>query len=80
MSDFESKKYGHYIEGVDYFDESQEITIFNPSTGRSIGKILSASEQTIDKAVSSSLMAFEKWKETSLSKRVAILFLYKFLL
>lgn len=80
MSDFESKKYGHYIEGVDYFDESQEITIFNPSTGRSIGKILSASEQTIDKAVSSSLMAFEKWKETSLSKRVAILFKYKFLL
>ena len=72
--------FGHFIDGKDYFDDGEKIDIYNPSTGEMLGVLLSASDKTINKALQSSEKAFDVWSKTSITKRVSILYDYKFLL
>ena len=71
---------GHYINGKEFVDNGSKIDILNPSTGDLLGILSSASKQTINKAIKSSESAFEKWKETPISKKTSILFNYKSIL
>ena len=55
------KVYSHYIDGKMYRDNSNNIDIFNPSTGESMGFVSSASKNTVDLAIESSKKAFLKY-------------------
>ncbi len=74
------KFYNHYINGKNFKDNSLNIDIYNPSTGNPLGFVSSASKKTVEYAIESSSMAFQKWRETSMSKRTSILFKFKYLL
>ncbi len=74
------KKLGHFIDGAQFHDKGQKIDIFNPSSGKILTEISSATNKTVDNAIKSSTKAFLKWRETSISKRTSILFEYKRLL
>ena len=56
---------GHHIDGKEYVDNGLKIDVYNPSTGEILGIISSATDVTIDRAISSAQKAFETWKETS---------------
>ena len=71
---------GHFINGKTLVDNGNKIDIFNPCNGELIGILSSATEKTVDNAISNSLEAFKKWKIVPVSKRTSILFNYKNLL
>ena len=71
---------GHFINGKEFLDEEHKIDIYNPSTGEILGILCSASDITINKAITSSEKAFNIWSKTSITKRAGILYEYKFLL
>ena len=48
---------GHIISGEEFKDNGEIIEIINPTTEEKIAKITSATEDTIDKAIKSSLKA-----------------------
>ena len=68
---------GHFINGKTLVDNGNKIDIFNPCNGKLIGILSSATDKTVDNAISNSLEAFEKWKMVPVSKRTSILFNYK---
>ena len=71
---------GHIISGEEFKDNGEIIEIINPTTEEKIAKITSATEDTIDKAIKSSLKAQKIWQTFSLAKRTQILFEFKELL
>ena len=68
---------GHFINGKTIVDNGNKIDILNPCNGKLIGILSSATDKTVDNAISNSLEAFEKWKMVPVSKRTSILFNYK---
>ena len=60
---------GHIISGEEFKDNGEIIEIINPTTEEKIAKITSATEDTIDKAIKSSLKAQKIWQTFSLAKR-----------
>ena len=71
---------GHFINGKITYDEGKTISIFNPSSGKSISSLNCASKPIIDRTIETSLEAFEEWKNYSIAKRSSILFEFKVLL
>ena len=73
-------KTGHFIAGNNHIDNGRSINIYNPNDGSILDKITSATDESINKAIESSLKAFEEWKNVSISKRSEILYEFKILL
>ena len=71
---------GHIISGEEFKDNGEIIEIINPTNEEKIARITSATEDTIDKAIKSSLKAQKIWQTFSLAKRTQILFEFKELL
>lgn len=72
----------HFISGK-RFEEHQNtetLSIFNPSIGEAIGKTHIASVATCQKVVASAAAAWPKWAQTSPLKRAQILFEFAHLL
>ena len=71
---------GHIISGEEFKDSGEIIEVINPTNEEKIARITSATEDTIDKAIKSSLEAQKIWQAYSVAKRTQILFEYKELL
>ncbi|RKS05259.1 methylmalonate-semialdehyde dehydrogenase [acylating] [Nocardiopsis sp. Huas11] len=76
-----SKHVTHWIGGA-LFDGDAERRgdIYNPASGRVTGTVDLAGAKEVDAAVASAREAFPGWRDTSLSKRVQILFRFRELL
>ncbi|WOO96648.1 CoA-acylating methylmalonate-semialdehyde dehydrogenase [Micrococcus terreus] len=61
-------------------DSDPTADVTNPATGEVTGQVTLASAQTVDQAVAAAKKAFPGWRDTSLSKRVQVLFRYRELL
>lgn len=72
----------HWIQNApadgDPADPTADVT--NPATGEVTGQVKLASTATVDQAVAAAKDAFPGWRDTSLSKRVQVLFRYRELL
>ncbi len=64
----------HFINGQSYSDLNRTQNIYNPATGKIIGTVAMAEEQTVNKAVTSAKNAFPKWSAMPSTRRVRILF------
>ena len=53
---------GHIISGEEFKDNGEIIEIINPTNEEKIARITSAKEDTIDKAIKSSIEAQKEWK------------------
>ena len=60
---------GHFINGKITYDEGKTISIFNPSSGKSISSLNCASKPIIDRTIETSVEAFEEWKNYSIAKK-----------
>ena len=65
---------GHIISGEEFKDSGEIIEVINPTNEEKIARITSATEDTIDKAITSSLQAQKIWQTYSVAKRTQILF------
>jgi len=74
------KKIGHFINGEVVFDDKKTVDLYNPNNGEKIGIVSLASDKIIDDTISSSIKAFNQWRNFSIAKRSSILFKYKMLL
>ena len=61
--------HGEWVES----SSEEVLDVINPSTGKVITKIANCTKCDVDKAVSSSLVGFEKWKRTSADVRAEIM-------
>ena len=61
---------GHFINGKITYDEGKTISIFNPSSGKSISSLNCASKPIIDRTIETSVEAFEEWKKFFNCKKV----------
>ena len=67
---------GKWIES----SASEHLPVMNPATGQVISNVPFATDAEVDKAVVSSQVAFEKWKNVPISDRVQYLFRMKHVL
>jgi len=67
---------GQWIES----SSSELFPVMNPATGKVMCKVPFATEAEVDRAVVSSQLAFEKWREVPISERVQYLFRMKHVL
>jgi malonate-semialdehyde dehydrogenase (acetylating)/methylmalonate-semialdehyde dehydrogenase len=68
----------HFINGkvsTDGADRSGEV--FNPATGKITAHVAFASPEVLDRAVQAAATAGKEWAQTSLTKRVQILFAFR---
>ncbi|EMY33407.1 methylmalonate-semialdehyde dehydrogenase [Arthrobacter crystallopoietes BAB-32] len=71
----------HFINGADTIGAGDRTqTVYNPATGEATGELRLANRADIDDVVAAAKAASESWAETSLSKRVAVLFKFRELL
>ncbi len=71
----------HWIDGAVTPGTSGRVgPVFNPATGEQTGEVDLASSAEVDRAVASAAAAAEKWRESSLSRRAAVLFAFRELL
>jgi malonate-semialdehyde dehydrogenase (acetylating) / methylmalonate-semialdehyde dehydrogenase len=71
----------HWIDGASRAGTSgRSAPVFNPATGEQTGAVDLASAAEIDAAVASAAEAAAQWRESSLSRRAAILFAFRELL
>jgi malonate-semialdehyde dehydrogenase (acetylating)/methylmalonate-semialdehyde dehydrogenase len=71
----------HWIDGKAYEGASgRRADVFNPATGQVTGRVALADVSDVDAAVASAKEAFPGWRDTSLAKRVAVLFNFRELL
>ena len=71
----------HWINGVEVGSKSgRQGEVFNPALGTVTKSVDFADIETIDSAISNSKTAFTSWSQTSLTKRVQILFAFRHLL
>lgn len=68
----------HFING-EIYEGAPETTgeIFNPATGQVTAKVTFATPQILDIAVSAASAAAQGWAQTSLTKRVQVLFAFR---
>lgn len=74
----EVKRITHHINGA-YWTESaiRSGDVYNPATGRVTAKVDFATPQLIDHGVKVAKKAQEQWAQTSLAKRVQVLFAFR---
>ncbi len=73
-----TKRITHWIDGQFYSGSAQRSgPVFNPATGEQTGSVDFADEQVVDLAVASAVAAGKSWAETSLTKRMAVMFAFR---
>ena len=76
-----TKRITHYINGALWQGSPANAgDVFNPATGELVAKVDFASNAEVDAAVAAAKTAFVGWSQTSLTKRVEILFKFRELL
>ena len=71
----------HYINGKTVAaTDNRLLAINNPATGEQLGNVGLASVKDVDTAVAAAEKAFETWSESSLMKRISIMFAFRELL
>ena len=71
----------HWINGTEVSSKSgRQADVFNPALGSVTKQVDFADIATIDSAVANARSAFSSWSQTSLTKRVQILFAFRHLL
>ena len=73
-----SKKISHFINGKVYSGASdRSAEIFNPATGEVTATVDFATPAVLDEAVKIATIAGKEWRNTSLTKRVQVLFAFR---
>jgi malonate-semialdehyde dehydrogenase (acetylating)/methylmalonate-semialdehyde dehydrogenase len=81
MSDVMTTRITHWIDGSPVAGTSgRSGPVFNPATGRQSAEVDFASSAEIDTAVASAVAAAREWRQSSLSRRSAVLFAFRELL
>lgn len=76
-----SNRITHWIDGKFYSGPTDRTgTVFNPATGEQTGTVDLASTEVVDVAVAAAVTAGKSWAQTSLTKRVAVMFEFRELL
>jgi malonate-semialdehyde dehydrogenase (acetylating)/methylmalonate-semialdehyde dehydrogenase len=71
----------HWIDGKAWSGDPQRSgDVFDPATGKMTGTVDFAGRAEVDAAVSAARRAFPGWRDTSLARRVAVLFEFRRLL
>ncbi|GLB67817.1 CoA-acylating methylmalonate-semialdehyde dehydrogenase [Arthrobacter mangrovi] len=71
----------HFINGAETVGSGDRTQpVYNPATGEATGELRLANRADIDDVVAAAKTASESWAETSLTKRVAVLFKFRELL
>ncbi|WP_336711348.1 CoA-acylating methylmalonate-semialdehyde dehydrogenase [Arthrobacter sp. USHLN218] len=71
----------HFINGAETVGSGDRTQpVYNPATGEATGELRLANRADIDDVVAAAKAASETWAETSLTKRVAVLFKFRELL
>ena len=72
----------HWIDGAPapIADDARRADLRNPATGERTGEVVLASRSETEAAIASAAAAFPAWRDTSLSKRVSVLFAFRELL
>ncbi|MGW9825807.1 malonate-semialdehyde dehydrogenase (acetylating) / methylmalonate-semialdehyde dehydrogenase [Brevibacterium pityocampae] len=72
----------HWIDGAPapIADDARRADLHNPATGERTGEVVLASRSETEAAIASAAAAFPAWRDTSLSKRVSVLFAFRELL
>ena len=71
----------HWINGKPWTgDAAQRGDIYNPATGQVTGTVDFASAAEVDLAVQAAATAAQSWRETSLTRRVSVMFAFRELL
>ena len=73
-------KTGHIVNGQELNDNGNVIEILNPTSEKKLSEITSATDETVNKAIESSISAQKEWSLFSIAKRTNILFEFKVLL
>ncbi|MEO6821760.1 MAG: CoA-acylating methylmalonate-semialdehyde dehydrogenase [Candidatus Nanopelagicales bacterium] len=77
----EPTQINHWIDGKSYEGHSgRRADVFNPATGEVSGRVALADQSDVDAAVASAKEAFEGWRDTSLAKRMLVIFRFRELL
>ena len=73
------KHISHWIGGKPWAggDPASRGDVYNPATGQVTGTVDFASAAEVDAAVQAAAAAFPAWRETSLTKRAAVLFAFR---
>jgi len=76
-----SNRITHWIDGKFYAGPADRTgPVFNPATGEQTGTVDLASTDVVDTAVAVAVAAGKTWAQTSLTKRVAVMFEFRELL
>lgn len=77
-----TKTVSHWINGTTapVAEGARRGELHNPATGELTGEVLLASRAETEAAIASAAEAFPAWRDTSLSKRVSVLFAFRELL
>jgi malonate-semialdehyde dehydrogenase (acetylating)/methylmalonate-semialdehyde dehydrogenase len=76
-----ARRISHWIDGAIVAGTSGRIgRVYNPATGEHTGEVDLASTGEVNRAVSSANAAAAQWRESSLSRRAAVLFAFRELL
>jgi malonate-semialdehyde dehydrogenase (acetylating)/methylmalonate-semialdehyde dehydrogenase len=71
----------HFVAGAIFSGESKRFgDVFDPALGSVTKQVRLATEADVDKAVAAAEAAFPAWRDTSLAKRVQVLFSFRELL
>jgi len=71
---------GHLINGEMISNDTRTQDVFNPATGEATKKVVLASKQTVEQAISAAEAAFPSWRNTPPLKRARVMFRFKELL
>jgi malonate-semialdehyde dehydrogenase (acetylating) / methylmalonate-semialdehyde dehydrogenase len=63
----------HWIDGQPQ-SGGEPVPVVNPATGRRLGEVLLANEETVKRAVASARAAFPGWRDTPVSRRAQVLY------
>ncbi|HEY7226350.1 MAG TPA: CoA-acylating methylmalonate-semialdehyde dehydrogenase [Micromonosporaceae bacterium] len=76
-----AERISHWIDGAARPGTSGRVgPVFNPATGQQTGEVDLADAREVDIAVASATAAAQGWRESSLSRRAAVLFAFRELL
>jgi malonate-semialdehyde dehydrogenase (acetylating)/methylmalonate-semialdehyde dehydrogenase len=68
----------HWIDGAPTRGDSTRVSaVFDPATGQQQAELLLAEPSDVERAVAAAADAFERWSESSLSKRTQVLFAFR---
>ncbi|MBB3039725.1 CoA-acylating methylmalonate-semialdehyde dehydrogenase [Hoyosella altamirensis] len=81
MATTETKLISHWVDGKSFVGTSTKTApVTNPATGEVTGQVALASVEDTRAAIDAAAAAFPAWRDTSLAKRVQILFKFRELL